>query len=207
MTPLDTLLAKRLLQTLPEHIVSSLDPSKLQILRISGAAASALLLFVGLAYSNLVAFLASLLFVSTFCLLREMAIVAKMQLPPEHPLLIFGDAGCWLLFFTGIGFHQMIAAQNILILIAGFVVGILAAALPIANFILQKKLKDSNLGDTVPSWTFYGYTLDDLMYLMPIFAIIAQVKMFLLITLVVLLGANIVMLYGYYRRMTTTDSD
>lgn len=203
MAPLDTILAKRLVQKLPENIISTLEPSKLQIFRISGAAVSTLLLFTLLVHSNLVAFVASLLFIATFCLLREVAVVAKMQMPPGAPLLVFGDAACWLLFFTGVGFNQIFASQSVLILIVGFIVGILAAALPIANSILQKKLADTKPDDTTPSWKFYGYTLDDLIYLMPIFAIVAQVKMFLLITLVVLLVASLFMLYGYYRRMST----
>ena len=207
MTPIDRAVATKLLQKLPEAAVSALDPNKLQILRIAGGLAAAAVLFF-LPQKGAAAFLGSLLFAACFCLLREVAVASENELPADNPLLVFGDAACWLIFFFGLGFSQIAAGVGFMLM--GMLTGAVIAAFVVADFVLRLKLKERDSGQSPPGWSLGGYRFDDFMYLLPIFAAlwaadIVQVTWFMLAALLGSIAAVGFMFYRYYQLMAPEE--
>ena len=202
MIPVDRALATKLMQKLPEAATSALDPNKLQMLRIAGGVVCAALLVLPLPLDKgIVAFLVSLLFAASFCLLREVAVVSENELPADHPLLVFGDAACWLAFLFGLGYIQIFATKGIGALFMGLLAGVVIALFVVAEFVLRQKLKEHDSGRSPPSWNLGGYRFDDFMYSLPVFAVLGQVKWFVAAALIGSILVTCFMFYRYYQLM------
>ena len=199
--PVDKILAKKLAQKIPEAAISALDVEKLQLARLVVLAASILLLILPI-NPSIKAFLASLLFAVGFCLLPEVAEAVNIKLPGKTPLRAFGDASCLLLFFTVLGYTQVVVTRSIGSLFLGLMAGVATGLFVVGQFVLRQKLAEQRPDAEPPAMTLLGYKFDDLLYLLPVFVLLEQTTTWAL--LIALLGSALasgVVFYKYYKIM------
>ena len=204
MTPFNVLLAKRLAQKIPENMRESLDAKKFLGLRLAGIGLCLVILLVYVNY--FIMLLVSLLCVLFTCLLREVATQTDCEMPTGDPLYIFSNSVIWLLLFSIIGW-SLIFQEGISALFIGFIAGGFIATFILCEWQMRLRLHREAPNTPAPAWTVAGYALDNLMYLMPLFALANNMWWFLVLTVVGTLAMFGFMMYRYYKCMQEQKVD